>query len=145
MVVVGLRKSIAWVGKLLRVLELVKWVVMGLLMVVRLELNRVDKWVVMGLLIVVRLELNSGPSVLLVESSVLLMEPSLVLENRDFSVLLMEPSLVLENSSVRFFAGQMNSSQISARSGWVVFTLERKLCQVSADLRVLLLVICSEA
>ena len=126
---------------LLRVLELVKWVVMGLLMVVRLELNRVD----MGLLMVVRLELNSGPSVLLVESSVLLMEPSLVLENRDFSVLLMEPSLVLENSSVRFFAGQMNSSQISARSGWVVFTLERKLCQVSADLRVLLLVICSEA
>ena len=138
MVVVGLRKSIAWVGKLLRVLELVKWVVMGLLMVVRLELNRVDKWVVMGLLIVVRLELNSGPSVLL-------MEPSLVLENRDFSVLLMEPSLVLENSSVRFFAGQMNSSQISARSGWVVFTLERKSCQVSTDLRVLLLVIWSEA
>ena len=142
---------------LLRVLELVKWVVMGLLMVVRLELNRVD----MGLLMVVRLELNSGPSVLLVESSVLLMEPSLVLENRDFSVLvmepslvlenrdfsvlLMEPSLVLENSSVTFFAGQMNSSQISARSGWVVFTLERKLCQVSADLRVLLLVICSVA
>ena len=145
MVVVGLRKSLAWVGKLLRVLELVKWVVMGLLMVVRLELNRVDKWVVMGLLIVVRLELNSGPSVLLVESSVLLMEPSLVLENRDFSVLLLEPSLVLENSSVTFFAGQMNSSQISARSGWVVFTLERKLCQVSADLRVLLLVICSVA
>ena len=135
MVVVGLRKSIAWVGKLLRV-------VMGLLMVVRLELN---KWVVMGLLMVVRLELNSGPSVLLVESSVLLMEPSLVLENRDFSVLLLEPSLVLENSSVTFFAGQMNSSQISARSGWVVFTLERKLCQVSADLRVLLLVICSVA
>ena len=121
MVVVGLLKSIAWVGKLLRV-------VMGLLMVVRLELN---KWVV-------RLELNSGPSVLL-------MEPSLVLENRDFSVLLLEPSLVLENSSVTFFAGQMNSSQISARSGWVVFTLERKLCQVSADLRVLLLVICSVA
>ena len=126
MVVVGLRKSIAWVGKLLRVLELVKWVVMGLLMVVRLELN-------------------SGPSVLLVESSVLLMEPSLVLENRDFSVLLLEPSLVLENSSLTFFAGQINSSQISARSGWVVFTLERKLCQVSADLRVLLLVIWSEA
>ena len=144
MVVVGLVKSIAWVGKLLRV-------VMGLLMVVRLELN---KWVVMGLLRVVRLELNSGPSVLLMEPSlvlenrdvsVLVMEPSLVLENRDFWVLLMEPSLVLENSSVRFFSGQMNSSQMSARSGWVVFTLERKLCQVSADLRVLLLVICSEA
>ena len=137
MVVVGLLKSITWVGKLLRVVK-------GLLMVVRLELN---KWVV-------RLKLNGGPSVLLMapslvlesrDVSVLVMEPSLGLENRDFWVLLMEPSLVLENSSVRFFSGQRNSSQMSARSGWVVFTLERKSCQVSADLRVLLLVIWSEA
>ena len=148
MVVLGLRKSMAWVGKELRVLELVrvvKWVVMGLLIVVRLELNRVVKWVVMGLLIVVRLELNSGPSVLLLETSVLLV-------NRDFSVLLLEssvlllkPSLVLMNSSLTFFAGQINSSQISASSGWVSFTLERKFCQVSADRRVLLLVLCSVA
>ena len=97
MVVVGLLKSIAWVGRLLKVVK-------GLFMVVRVELN---KWVV-------RLELDSGPSVLLMELSlvlesravsVLVMEPSLVLENRDFWVLLMEPSLVLENSSVRFFSG----------------------------------------
>ena len=147
MVVVGLLKSIAWVGKLLKVVK-------GLLMVVRLELN---KWVV-------RLELDSGPSVLLMELSlvlesravsvlvivlvlvlenrvvsVLVMEPSLVLEDRYIWVLLMEFSLVLENSSVR------NSSQMFARSGWVVFTFERKSCQVSTDLRVLLLVSWSEA
>ena len=145
MVVVGLLKSITWVGKLLRVVK-------GLLMVVRLELN---KWVV-------RLELDSGPSVLLMELSlvlesravsvlvvvlvlenrvvsVLVMEPSLVLEDRYIWVLLMEFSLVLENSSVR------NSSQMFARSGWVVFTFERKSCQVSTDLRVLLLVSWSEA
>ena len=138
MVVVGLLKSIAWVGKLLKV-------VMGLLLVVRLELN---KWVVRGLLRVVRLELKNGPSVLVLVLvlvlenrvvSVLVMEPSLVLEDRYIWVLLMEFSLVLENSSVR------NSSQMFARSGWVVFTFERKSCQVSTDLRVLLLVSWSEA
>ena len=143
MVVVGWLKSIAWVGRLLKVVK-------GLFMVVRVELN---KWVV-------RLGLDSGPSVLLMELSlvlesravsvlvmvlenrvvsVLVMEPSLVLEDRYIWVLLMEFSLVLENSSVR------NSSQMFARSGWVVFTFERKSCQVSTDLRVLLLVICSEA
>ena len=136
MVVVGLLKSIAWVGRLLKVVK-------GLFMVVRVELN---KWVVRLLMELSLVLEGRAVSVLVVVLvlenrvvSVLVMEPSLVLEDRYIWVLLMEFSLVLENSSVR------NSSQMFARSGWVVFTLERKSCQVSADLRVLLLVICSEA
>ena len=134
MVVVGWLKSIAWVGRLLKVVK-------GLFMVVRVELN---KWVV-RLLMELSLVLEGravSVLVMVLENrvvSVLVMEPSLVLEDRYIWVLLMEFSLVLENSSVR------NSSQMFARSGWVVFTFERKSCQVSTDLRVLLLVSWSEA
>ena len=78
MVVVGWLKSIAWVGRLLKVVK-------GLFMVVRVELN---KWVV-RLLVELSLVLEGrAVSVLVVV---------LVLENRVVSVLVVGPSLVLED------------------------------------------------
>ena len=77
MVVVGLLKSIAWVGRLLKVVK-------GLFMVVRVELN---KWVV-RLLVELSLVLEGrAVSVLVVV---------LVLENRVVSGLVVGLSLVLE-------------------------------------------------
>ena len=133
--VLGLRESMAWVVRELRVLDtLVRLVGMELVIVVKwvvMELVIVVKWVVklVGMELVttvVGLVVNSGSSVLLLEtsvllvnrdSSVLLLESSVLLVNRGPSVLLLKPSLVLMNSSLTFFAGQIKSSQTSASSG----------------------------
>ena len=122
--VLGLRESMAWVVRELKVLDtLVRLVVdMELVIVVRLVGS-------MELVTVVRL----------VGSMVLVTTVVGLVVNMGSSV------LVMMLSSLMFLAGQIRSSQTSASSGYVSFTSDRRCCQVSADRRTLLLALCSVA
>ena len=132
--VLGLRESMAWVVRELRVLDTVVRLVvnMELVIVVRLvgsmELVTVVRLVGSMVLVttVVGLVVNMGSSVLVV--------------NMGSSVL-----VVNMGSSLMFLAGQIRSSKTSESSGYVSFTSDRRCCQVSADRRTLLLALCSVA